>query len=47
MKVSDITVVRKVKPNRLVPTRRKPIDFLKHEKSKAPNTTSDGIRLQA
>lgn len=42
MKVTDITILRKVKPNRLVPTRRKPTDFLKPEKSEAPNTIRDG-----
>lgn len=47
MKVTDITILRKVKPNRSVPTRRKPSDFLKPEKSEAPNTTRDGIRFQA
>ena len=48
MKVTDITILRKVKPNnRSVPTRRKPSDFLKPEKSEAPNTTRDRIRFQA
>lgn len=47
MKVTDIMGPREVKPKRLIPTRRKPIDFLKPEKSEALNATRDRMRFQA
>ena len=47
MKVTDIMGPREMKAKKPVPTRRKLIDFLKPEKSEAPNTTRDGMRFQA